>query len=430
MASSSRFPHLALPFSFVGAAGGWLSVSFLSNPLVRMTWPGKEWVAAIIAMVLAGAAGALLTRFCAGQRYAYQLDTPEPDVRLTSDSWPRHIATVLLAGALTGLAVSVAFDTYRGPIIGSLCGLCCAIAFVPVCAMVIVTARRAQRARLGSIVSASDRRAVWSILATALSVTTLEAAPNWTAALAKERDFPLPALVMWGCSALVIGWVLAMDVRAHRAAKRATAEGLTAAEDDGAVVEADISKLDLGLGDGSWERRTRSASAYRGRDRTLALVQGDPAQALWALRRAARRGMAGLAIAAVVLLGHGAFWAPAAQQTYAEKRCEADDFAACTRAAEGLRERSLARAVGLYRRACDGSDAQACSALAHLFEQGAPPSDPIADEPADRKETEDWAAYYHRRACETGVVSSCSLRGVLSYRPSHGYRPWVAYRAM
>ena len=54
MAHRTRFPHLALPFAIVGAAGGWLSAGLLSNPLMRMTWPGKEWAAGLIAMVLAG----------------------------------------------------------------------------------------------------------------------------------------------------------------------------------------------------------------------------------------------------------------------------------------------------------------------------------------------------------------------------------------
>ena len=55
-------------------------------------------------------------------------------------------------------------------------GALCAVVFLPVCLVVIGAARRAQRARLGSIVAGSDRRTVWGILAIPFSsVTTPEA---------------------------------------------------------------------------------------------------------------------------------------------------------------------------------------------------------------------------------------------------------------
>jgi hypothetical protein len=430
MAHPTRFPHLALPFAIVGAAGGWLSTELLANPLMRMTWPGKEWVAALIAMALAGATGALLTRWCAGKRYAYELEAPDPDDRLSTDTWLRHVTAVLLAGTLTGLAVALLFETYRGPVIGALSGLCCAIAFVPVCALVIVTARRAQRARLGSIVSGSDRRAVWGILATALAVTTVEAAPDWPAYLAGERAAPLPAVLLVVGAGAVITFVMAADARALRLARSSTAQGLT--QRDAADPEPageGLAKVDLGLGEGSWERLARSASAYRGRDRTLALIQGDPEQALSALRRALGRGAIGLAVTVAVCAVHAAAASPPVQQIYAERRCEMEDFAACTRAADHLRTAHLSKAVELYRAACGGSDASACSTLAGMYERGEV-EDVVLSYPPDeqgRVKKEAASVHYHRRACDTGVVASCrhglSRRDQTVYR----YRPWAPH---
>lgn len=413
MASPTRFPHLALPFSIVGAAGGWLSAKLLANPLLRKTWPGKEWTAALVALVLAGAAGALLTRWCAGQRYAYQLDAPDPDARPDTDRWPRHVTAVLLAGTGTGLAVSLLYETWRGPVIGALCGLVCALVFLPVCVAVVVAARRAQRARLGSIVSASDRRAVWGILAAALSVTTLEALPDWPAAWARDAAAPLPALSMALAAGVAIAVLLAADVRALRLAQGAAGQGLTARDpSEPETADETVRRLDLGLGEDAWERLARSASAYRGRDRTLALIQGSPEQAFGALRRAIRRGALSLAVTCAVAAAHAAANVPLAQQLYSERRCDMDDPVACTRLADQVRTDSLERAMELYAKACEGSNAEACLALARIHERGDAPDVTIAPE-EDQSTTELTSVYYHRRACDTGVSSSCRFNAEL-----------------
>lgn len=427
LANPTRFPHLALPFAIVGAAGGWLSAGLLSNPLMRMTWPGKEWVAALIAMVLAAGAGALLTRWCVGARYAYALDTPDPDARIPSDSWPRHVTAVLLAGTGTGLAVALIFETYRGPLVGALCGLCCAVAFVPVCAAVIVAARRAQRARMGSLVSDSDRRAVWGILAAALAVTTLEALPDWPAFLAGDVALPIPALLMVIAAGAVIAAVLAADLRALRVARGSVTEGLVQRDAaDPEPADTTVARLDLGLGEDAWERLARSASAYRGRDRTLAVIQGSPEQALAALHRATRRGVVSLAMVGAVCAAHAAANVIPAQHFYAERRCEMGDAAACTRAAEHALPEDVERAMALYEKACEDAHPAACVALARHHEgleaarAERPPHLPSLGRPKEL-----LSVHYHRQACDVGVVESCRFGALAALHPSLPLRPWL-----
>jgi hypothetical protein len=110
-------------------------------------------------------------------------------------------------------------------------------------------------------------------------------------------------------------------VRALREARRAIAPGLErqdpAAEDPAGG--ADVPRLDLGLGEDLLARFARSATAYRGRDRTLALVQGSPEQAFTALQRAVRRGALGLAVIGAVHGAHLAADTPLAQRLYEQR---------------------------------------------------------------------------------------------------------------
>jgi hypothetical protein len=322
MANGSRFPQLALPFALVGASAGWLSAGLLANPLVGALRPGRQHLAALCAMAFAAATGALITRWCVGKRYSYELDTPDTGARARSDRWPRHVAAVLAAGVASGVAVALLCDAWGGPKAGAISGFFCAIAFVPVCMAVIGSARRAQRARLGSIVAGSDRRAVWGILAVTLAVATLEAVPDWAAAAVGDALSPWPALWMVWAAGLVTGGILIADVGALRQAQRATAGGLEqrdAAEMEMEAEDAGVPRLDLGLGEDLLARFARSASAYRGRDRTLALVQGSPEHALAALRRAVRRGTIALAVIGAVHVGHAAADTQLAQRIYAEQ---------------------------------------------------------------------------------------------------------------
>lgn len=328
MADASRFPQLALPFAIVGAAAGWLSTSFLANPLVHVTRAGKQGLAAFCAMSVAAATGALLTRWCVGKRYAYELAAPDPDALARTDTWPRRVGAVLAAGTVSGAVVATLYEAYGGPTAGAVSGFFCSIAFVPVCTVVVAAARRAQRARLGSLVAGSDRRAVWGILSTALALATLEALLDWPASAGGEVPAPMPALRMVQAAGILTLAILVADVIALRRARRAIAPGLEHQSPTEIDAGADaVSRLDLGLGEDRLARFARSGSAYRGRDRTLAQVLGSPEQATSALRRAIRRGAIGLVVIGAVYGGHAAAHTRLAREIYEEYRCEQGDRA-------------------------------------------------------------------------------------------------------
>jgi hypothetical protein len=399
MADASRFPQLAFPFAIVGAAAGWLSTSFLANPLVHVTRVGKQGLAAFCAMTVAAATGALLTRWCVGKRYAYELAAPNPDALARTDTWPRRIGAVLAGGTASGAVVATLCDAYGGPTAGAVSGFFCSIAFVPVCTAVVASARRAQRARLGSLVAGSDRRAVWGILSTALALATLEALLDWPASAGGEVPVPMPALRMVQAAGLVTLAILVADVIALRRTRRAIASGLE--HQNPTEIDAGgeaVPRLDLGLGEDLLARFARSGSAYRGRDRTLALVLGSPEQATSALRRAIRRGAIGLVVIGAVYGGHAAAHMRLARELYEEYRCEQGQVTRCARAAEIVRQHDLEKAIALYERACDGSEAASCTAIAELYERG----EGVAADPYR-------ALVFHGRACDAGGTASCRI---------------------
>jgi hypothetical protein len=375
MADASRFPHLALPFAIVGATAGWLSAGLVQHPVMASSSAGGRLVTTAVAAVLGAVTGALIRHWCAPKRYHWEVDDErEPDARLPSDSWLRHAPVLLFAGAVTGAVF--AFESRLCEVeAGFLGGYLCTVPFLPVCAAVLAAARRAQRARLGSLVAASDRRAVWGILATALLLATLEALPDWPAPRGKPLIGPAPALALVVAAVACILVVLAADVLAWRRAARVLAQGLTPREagdlgpDDGAAPH-----LDLGLGDDLHARVSRSRAAYRGRDRTLAVVQGDGDRARDALRRALRRGLVGVAVAGAVCAAHAAASTDEALARYEVARCARGMGESCGMAADyGLSEPRFGQAASpeqsllLYEQGCNRADGASCMSLAWLY---------------------------------------------------------------
>lgn len=333
MADASRFPSLAVPFAIVGGVAGWLSASLIKNPLIgyRVS-PGLTAIAATGVAVIVGL---VIKKLCVGRRYDYEIGEPDPDLRPASDRGAIHAAVVVVGGALTGAITALVGEDVRYVHGYALSGAVCSLAFVPVCLAVIAAARRAQRARLGSIVAGADRRAVWGILALALAVTTLEALPQWPAFADIDAPPPIAAvLAVMGAAAVTIG-VLRADRRAMADAEQAIGPGLTAREEPAPEeIDPSATRVDLGLGDALHERLARGAAAYRDRGRTIALVQGSPGDAILALERAARRGKRALFALAAIALAHGAATTSHARVLYEQTRCTEGDRAACVIAAE------------------------------------------------------------------------------------------------
>lgn len=350
MADASRFPTLALPFAVVGAAAGWLSAGLCSNPLIGCTV--SRPLTAGLAALLAATAGAVIKRLCVGHRYSYELDDPDPARRPRTDRAALHAAVVLGAGAVTGALVALPSARLQSWVPESaLGGAACALVFVPVCLAVVDAARRAQRARLGSLVAGSDRRAVWGILTLALAVTTLEALPDWEAALRGDLAAPLFVPAALVAAAVVTLAILRADRRAAHEARAAVAAGGSTEDPAAELEEAAAARLDLGLGEERLARFARGAAAYRQRERVVSLVRGSPPLALTALRRASLRGVVALAVIALVGGAHLAARARPARALYEVAYCERGYTPSCGVASELIRDVDPGWARRLHARA-------------------------------------------------------------------------------
>ncbi len=378
MADAARFPHLALPFAITGAAAGWLSAGLVQQPIgYDMDVGLRLWGAGLAA--LAGlVTGLLIRRWAVGPRYDWQVDAPDPGARPRSDSWSRHVLTIVAAGVLVGGALALLCDplhiVLEAPL-AALGGGLCAVPFVPVLAAVLHFARRAQRARMGSLVAGSDRRAVWGVLAATLLLASLEGLLDNCLhdVTALEGSGVVWALVA-ACSALV-ALVFAADLAAFRRARRALLPGLSLRESASLATEDDaVARLDLGIGDDVQARVRHDGAPYRTRERLLGLVTGDARLALSALRGALLRGAGSLAVVGVVVAAHVAAGSEGAVLAYQKIRCANGHGTECADVAQmelGAPLRSLPDdAVLFFERGCDRGDAQSCMSLADLYRGG------------------------------------------------------------
>jgi hypothetical protein len=298
MSDPARVPSLVVPFAIVGAAAGWLSGDFLRNPLVQVSDSGVAAPATAVGAVVAAGIGAALTRWC-----AVRMDW-EP----AWTTWRRLATAVALGGAVVGGVVTAFVDaSFQYVHVGAGLGVLASLAFLPVCATVMAAAKRAERARHGSLVAGSDRRAVWAILMAALSVTAGAVAIDWPLTHVADPYGHVPP--PWLAVAVLAGAlaVLAVCLRADWAALarvRAVTAGADVEERDAGSASPDLPHVDLGLGDDVRALVARGSATYRRSERALALVVGSPAEAALALRRAIRRDALGLALTAVVVGVH------------------------------------------------------------------------------------------------------------------------------
>jgi hypothetical protein len=321
----------------------------VTNPILG--FGANRLLATSAAAVIAALTGAALKRACIGRRYDYEMGEPDPDIRPATDLWLLHAGLVLAAGAATGGAVA-AFTpgccTQAECVLG---GIACALLFVPVCLAVIAAARRGQRARLGSIVATSDRRAVWAILAMLLAVMTLEGLPDWPSSTLGITDAPLPVVGMLAAAALGTLGIFFADYRALSRARGVVARGLSAHDPAEPAADAeDAARVDLGLGDEVLVELVRGAAAYRQRARAVALVKGAPGAALSALQRAVRRGVIGLTAITVAGMLHACAATGPAAASYGSLICTRGYPTACELAEHRLAERDPEKARSLFRR--------------------------------------------------------------------------------
>lgn len=380
-------PELAFPFAVVGLAAGWLSAGALANPIIGLSLRPERNLAAILGAVAGAAVGAALTWRC----------VRSPEERVTG----QLAVSVMAGGALTGAAVGCAeAGLGRGLPAGVINGSLCALAFLPVCAVVVAAARRAVRARLGSIVAGADARAVWGILATALAVATLAALPDWPGSRLERAQPPVLAAVMAGGAALLIAGVLVADALALARVKRLGQVRMEAHEPSPDEVAGAVPALDLGLGEEVQAQLARG-DAYRSKARALSLLVGSAEQARSALRRALARGAAGLVVASAALGAHAWAAAGGGELAYGLIRCEQRSAAGCLTAGRALAawgggRRAAARAAAaraMFERACARGEGHGCAELSRMLD--AEPGE--ADEARRAGEV----------ACVTGIAERC-----------------------
>jgi hypothetical protein len=325
--TSSKTLGLALPFGVVGLAAGWLSYGLLTIPVVDVVphWApltNRLFMVAPVAALVGAALGAVLSRRMAARarRGATRGATLRTALELT--------ALVVAGGTVTWGAASrpVMWRWVPGAML--LSGWLYALAFVPICALVIAVVRRAERARHGSLVAGADRRALWSILATVLASSTVRG-PSGSATLDGPLTFaqrvllsPRLGMVITGAAGLVVIALLLTDTVALLRVVRAAGAGFEACELPKATDADAVPSFDLGLGDDVYARVDRASHAYREPHRPTALLLGSVTAARAVLAWALLRGSICLAVTAAVLVGHRWAETPTAHLAVLEARCQ------------------------------------------------------------------------------------------------------------
>lgn len=416
-------PSLLLPFTAIGLAAGWLVADLLAHPAVHRLPLDRRGPAALAAGVVGGLLGIALGRLAG------------PDTARAAP-WRTRLrfgGVTLAVGAGAGLAAVPSPS-------GALAGALAALAFLPVCAAVLAAARRAARARLGSIIAGADRRAIWVILAATLAATTVVAALDWPAASAGDAAPPHVALGLAAGAGALIAALAAVDVLALFRVARARASEPTLAPrpaDEPALVDTRVPQLDMGLGGRVRARLSRNAAAYRYQARVVGLVVGSHARARTALVHALTRSAFALAIVGASLAVHhvaaGPHGGPAMRRVACSlgddltclwvqqgPGCEVGTGGACRALAErydreGERVYDPGRALYLLERGCAMGDERSCDELpsesirasVRGCMRGSPGECALAADAFARVKEPFREAYFARRACRLGDVASC-----------------------
>jgi hypothetical protein len=342
--------RLELPFAAVGATAGWIADGFLVNPLVGFSAQPQQLTAAVVGGIAGLVLGAILGwRLRTGKTVGI---VGLAGHAMASGGWAGGVVGYSILPQLPGVESGITDGAVAG------------IAFVPVLAVVLAAAKRAERARHGSVVAGADARAVWSILATALGVATLPAALDPAAArfaeatsssyAARPNIVPGGGLVLALAAGLVVLAALAGDAIARVRLARLGAAKLEERDvEEAKHAAAIVPTVDLGVGDAVHVELGRAASAYRSRKSPVALLLGSLAQARAAVRRALVRGVLALAVVQGVVVVHVWAASPAAFAVFLRERCEHSQ-SACTLGRPGSFQRSSSPSAAPRRSAYRG----------------------------------------------------------------------------
>jgi len=289
-------PSLAKPFAVFGAAAGlfaMLGVGAFREPAREVS----PLAPMIVTAAVAAAAGEVLRRW-------RRLHDPT----LAREALVLWVAIISgLAGAASGGVVGFVTWGADGFVRFALGGAAVALAFVPSCVVVFDAARRAGRARHGSLVAATDGRTVTS---TVFAGVAFAGATQVPAVLSANTSTALPPLAQVGLSLVAcLGSTIAIVLlqrrdRGDRAALEAHAAEMNWLE-RAPEGELDVASpaaqepVDLGLGADRWARTTDAT--YRSSGRPDVVLRGSVERAIAAFDECAHRRHRSLVVAACAL---------------------------------------------------------------------------------------------------------------------------------
>jgi hypothetical protein len=282
--------HLALPFGLLGLCGAFLTADHFGLSGAYRDGVARGPLTLFLPLVAAILGLLLSARWIAKRRWA-------------------TVLVVVLGTELAGGCVGYVTGKLVWPlqdsafVVGS--GLVTGLAFLPVVALLVWLARRVGRARAGSLVDETDRRAPWMLIAIAVALfqgpvaygarTIHHINPDVTAAL----------------GVLALGAVIVMTALDFLALRRANASvldigNMRARDPDSSFACEDIE--DLGVGDDEHEA-LEGGAAYRGNPRPMRVVRGTAEIAVPMLRGAVTRSTYGLMLGllgfSIPYLAHG-----------------------------------------------------------------------------------------------------------------------------
>lgn len=290
--AAGPMPSLAKPFAAFGAAAGLFAILGLGSfrDAAREVSPLAPM---ILTAIVGGLAGEALRRW-------RRLHSP----RLAREAVILWVAVITaLAGAVSGGLVAFVTWGSDGVPRFALGGAVVGLAFVPSCLVVFDAAKRAGRARHGSLVAATDQRTVASTVLAGIAFAGATQVPamlsaNTSKALAPLVQVALSLVVCFGATFAIV--VLQRRDRATRASLEALARDATwleraQSDEEAGVTAPSTAAVDLGLGADRWSRT--SDSNYRQSGRPDVVLRGSVARATAAFDECARRRHRSLIVA-------------------------------------------------------------------------------------------------------------------------------------
>jgi hypothetical protein len=312
METAQRIPPVVIPFAMVGLGAGWLAAGLVRTLGSAVT--EAQPVAAACGAVAGVILGALVTSRARKLTWVEQ-----PRSVMGYLFWLLPLAVMCAAAitaALVGSPAPLALET------GLAVGVPTAVVVLPICRLVLNAAIRATRARMGSIVAASDRRAILRYTLAPLGVCTALGAVDWPAIATHIVHPPWISLAM---AAGTLGGLLALvaaDARALRRLNAIARQRESDAEPLHTTPGRSIERIDFGVGDDIREELKAGGPAYRSRGQVARLLLGDADMAVAALQKAIRGGIAATVLGAAGLAAHFVAPTPLGSSLFHGIRCE------------------------------------------------------------------------------------------------------------